>query len=202
MVKGNPVLGLRDKFKMLKGDLRDWNKEVFGYTEIVRKEFLNKLQVLDQKDDNNSLVDFEIEARLEISSQLQVINMRNEFLLQQKSRSQWFKHGDSNSKFFHAMWWAYIYSHSITLIIDYWTIIINKSIVLINILIIGFIWALTIIIVNFVVFRVNYPEETSTFVNGPNMQKSKLLLEPKQKKYSEEKKEKIKATRFQKQNWK
>ena len=34
------------------------------------------------------------------------------------------------------------------------------------------------------------------------MQKSKLLLEPKQKKYSEEKKEKIKATRFQKQNWK
>jgi len=23
MVKGNPVLGLRDKFKMLKGDLRD-----------------------------------------------------------------------------------------------------------------------------------------------------------------------------------
>jgi len=34
------------------------------------------------------------------------------------------------------------------------------------------------------------------------MQKSKLLLEPKQKKYSEEKKEKIKVTRFQKQNWK
>ena len=34
------------------------------------------------------------------------------------------------------------------------------------------------------------------------MQKSKLLLEPKQKKYSEENKEKIKATRFQKQNWK
>jgi len=34
------------------------------------------------------------------------------------------------------------------------------------------------------------------------MQKSKLLLEPKQKKYFEEKKEKIKVTRFQKQNWK
>jgi len=33
---------------------------------------------------------------------------------------------------------------------DYWTIIINKSIVLINIHIIGFIWALTIIFVNFV----------------------------------------------------
>ena len=48
------------------------------------------------------------------------------------------------------IWWAYIYSHSLALFIDYWTIIINKSIVLINILIIWFIWALTIIIVNFV----------------------------------------------------
>jgi len=48
------------------------------------------------------------------------------------------------------VWWAYIYSHLIALIIDYWTIIINKFIVLINILIIRFIWALTIIFGNFV----------------------------------------------------
>jgi len=48
------------------------------------------------------------------------------------------------------MWWAYIYSHTIALIIDYWTIIINKSIVLINIHITGFIWVLTIIFGNFV----------------------------------------------------
>jgi len=34
--------------------------------------------------------------------------------------------------------------------IDYWTIIINKSIVLIKIHIIEFIWTLTIIFVNFV----------------------------------------------------
>ena len=52
------------------------------------------------------------------------------------------------------------------------------------------------------VFRVNYPEEASTFVNGPNMQKSKLLIEPKQKTNSKEKKEKIKSTISQKQNWK
>ena len=47
-------------------------------------------------------------------------------------------------------WRTYMYSHTIALIIDYWTIIINKSIILINILIIEFIWALTIIFVNFV----------------------------------------------------
>ena len=39
-------------------------------------------------------------------------------------------------------------------------------------------------------------------MNGPNMKKSKLLLEPKQKTNFEEKKEKIKSTISQKQNWK
>ena len=53
---------------MLKGDLSKWNKEVFGYTETIRKELLNKIQVLDQKDDNNFLADFENEDRLEILS--------------------------------------------------------------------------------------------------------------------------------------
>jgi len=41
------------------------------------------------------------------------------------------------------------------------------------------------------VFRVNYMEEASTFVNGPNIQKSKF--KPKQKTNSEGKKEKIKS---------
>ena len=39
-----------------------------------------------------------------------------------------------------------------------------------------------------------YPEEASTYVNGPNMQKFKLLLEPKHETSYEEKKEKIKST--------
>jgi len=47
----------------------------------------------------------------------------------------------------------------------------------------------------FCVFRVNYLEEASTFVNEPNIQKSKLLLEPQQKTNSNEKKEKIKSTK-------
>jgi len=45
-------------------------------------------------------------------------------------------------------------------------------------------------------------KEVTTFVNGPNMQKPKLLLESNQKTNYEEKKEKIKFTISQKQNWK
>jgi len=40
--------------------------------------------------------------------------------------------------------------HLLTLIINYWNAIINKSIVLINILLIGFIWVLIIIYIYFV----------------------------------------------------
>jgi len=38
----------------------------------------------------------------ELLSQLQVINMKIESILQQKSRALWIKQGDSNSKYFHA----------------------------------------------------------------------------------------------------
>jgi len=46
--------------------------------------------------------------------------------------------------------WTWFYSHLLTLIIKYWNVIINKSVVLINILVIRFIWVLIIIYVNFV----------------------------------------------------
>ena len=52
---GNYIKGLKDKLKMLKEDLRVWKKEVFGYNERLRLTLVNKLQVLDQMDDDNNL---------------------------------------------------------------------------------------------------------------------------------------------------
>jgi len=54
-VHGNYIKGLKDKLKMLKEDLRVWKKEVFGYNERLRLTLVNKLQVLDQMDDDNNL---------------------------------------------------------------------------------------------------------------------------------------------------
>lgn len=86
---------------MLKEDLRVWKKEVFGYNERLRLTLVNKLQVLDQMDDDNNLDENLIKEHKQILSQLHVISMRNESLLLQKFRVQWFKQGDS--KYFHAM---------------------------------------------------------------------------------------------------
>lgn len=101
-VHGNNIQMIMDKLRMLKSDLKWWNKEVFGYTYKLKLELTNRIQELDSLDDVDNLDDNKIMERRELLSQLQVINMRNESLLQQKSRATWFKQGDSNSKYFYA----------------------------------------------------------------------------------------------------
>jgi len=102
LVQGNEILVLKEKLKMLKSDLKGWNKDVFGYTDKLKMDILNKIQELDRRDDEDELDEDKIRERRELLSQLQDINMRNESLLQQKSRALWFKKGDSNSKYYHA----------------------------------------------------------------------------------------------------
>ena len=102
LVQGNEILVLKEKLKMLKSDLKGWNKDVFGYTDKLKVKILNKIQELDRRDDEDELDENKIRERRELLSQLQDINMRNESLLQQKSIALWFKKGDSNSKYYHA----------------------------------------------------------------------------------------------------
>ena len=85
---------------MLKSDLKGWNTDVFGYTEKSKLEIWRKIQVLDSRDDEEGLDENKIMVRRELLSQLQVINERNESLLQQKSRALWIKQGDLNSNSF------------------------------------------------------------------------------------------------------
>ena len=102
VVKGNEFAVVKEKLKMLKSDLKGWNKEVFGYTDKIKLDILRKIQELDMRDDLVDLEEDKIRERRELLSQLQDINVRNESLLQQKSRALWLKQRDTNSKYFHA----------------------------------------------------------------------------------------------------
>jgi len=101
LVQGNEILVLKEKLKMLKSDLKGWNKEVFGHTDKIKLDIMKKIQELDTRDDVEGLDENKIMERRDILSQLQVINVRNESLLQQNPGALWIKQGDSNSKFFH-----------------------------------------------------------------------------------------------------
>ena len=102
LVQGNEILVLKEKLKMLKSDLKGWNKDVFGHTDKIKLDIVKKIQELDMRDDEDGLDENMIMERRDLLSQLQVINTRNESLLQQKSIALWIKQGDSNSTFFHA----------------------------------------------------------------------------------------------------
>jgi len=52
---------------------------------------MNKVKEFDTRDDVDDLDENKIKEQRELSSLLQDINMRNESLLQQKSRPLWFK---------------------------------------------------------------------------------------------------------------
>jgi len=87
LVQGNAIVVLKEKLKMLKSDLKGWNKDVFGYTDKIKLDILRKIQELYIRDDVNAMDENKIKEIRELLSQLQDINVRNESLLQQKSRA-------------------------------------------------------------------------------------------------------------------
>jgi len=42
---------LKEKLKMLKSDLKGWNKDVFGHVDKIKLEILRNIQELDMRND-------------------------------------------------------------------------------------------------------------------------------------------------------
>jgi len=69
LVQGNEILVLKEKLKMLKSDLKGWNKDVFGNTNKIKLDILRRIQELDMRDDVVSLEENKIRERRELLSQ-------------------------------------------------------------------------------------------------------------------------------------
>jgi len=100
--KGNALMVIKDKLKWLKGDLKTWNRDVFGNIETSKKMILQELEALDCQVYNGVWLESERLKRIDLVSRLKETNRKMDSLLHQKARASWFKYGDSCTKFYHS----------------------------------------------------------------------------------------------------
>jgi len=98
----NAILNLKVKLKLLKGDLKIWNREVFGNLNTTKDGILREIEAFDNQDEDGGSVARGRMERLELLSQLGEVDRKIDSLISQKARACWFKYGDSCTKFFHS----------------------------------------------------------------------------------------------------
>jgi len=101
-VQGDSMSILKDKMKLLKADLKVWNRNTFGYLETSKKRIVSTIEELDAKDENDALDGIGNLRRMELFSQLGLVDKKLDSIYRQKARVNWSKYGDTNSKFFHS----------------------------------------------------------------------------------------------------
>jgi len=102
-VYSDDLFELKEKFKEMKRDLKLWNRDVFGYVNLQKKNIVNKIRELDKLDDESTLEDDQRVERRELFNELSVMSHKQEEVCKQKSRAKWIGKGDSNFKYFHSI---------------------------------------------------------------------------------------------------
>jgi hypothetical protein len=94
---GNPSYVLARKLKTLKGDLRRWNKEVFGHVGKRKKALLEEIRELDSYVEVWGLEEEKRKKEL-LSMELERLLLCEEISWHQKSRALWLKEGDERTQ--------------------------------------------------------------------------------------------------------
>ncbi|GKV48490.1 hypothetical protein SLEP1_g55300 [Rubroshorea leprosula] len=100
-VEGYAGFRCLQKLKGLKEFLKGWNKEVFGNMESQFNEVAEKVERIDLKNEVVELEGSEVNQRKEGFQQIWDMLRMREAMWKHKSRNDWVKLGDQNTRYFH-----------------------------------------------------------------------------------------------------
>ena len=85
--QGNALMVIKDKLKWLKGDLKIWNRDVFGNIKTSKKMILQELEALDCQVCDGVCLESERSERIDLVSRLKETDRKMDSLLCQKARA-------------------------------------------------------------------------------------------------------------------